>query len=292
MGMTGLRLRTPAAMLAAAALTVLSACGGEAAQPAEPASPGSTPPVSSAPPPSASPGTASPGTASPPTASPTPAGRSLTEANLLAAADIPSPDDSLTVKEVAERRGRRPGQISICFPAGAGDLGATQMESRNFRFVLADPDEGESEADGPDPRDPSIYTVALQFPDAASAQQARKTIRGWVADCRKTLRASGTWRPIRASQESSAFHPVKVSGAGEGAWAEVPLYRAKTDRSDNGFFETVGLTLSGDRLMVTVDLLYGMDKISSDQQGGDPDSGVPADRQFDLVKAAAKRLAR
>ena len=43
--------------------------------------------------------------------------------------------------------------------------------------------------------------------------------------------------------------------------------------------------------MVTVDLVYGMDKISSDQQDGDPDTGIPADRQFELVEAAAERLA-
>jgi len=277
--MTRPRLRMPAALLAAAALTALSACGDDASPPAGPSSPSITAPPSSSPPPSASPSAS---------------GRTLTETNLLTEADIPSPDSSLKIEEVAEGRGRSPEQISICFPGDADDLGATAMESRNFRFALVDPEDEEAPEEdegGPGPDDPSIYTLVWQFENAAGAAQAQETIQGWVADCRKTLATSTQWRPIRADQKSSRFHSVKLSGAGQGAWAEVPLYRAKADRSDSGFFETVGLTLVQDRLMVTVDLVYGMDKITSDQQGGDPDNGVPADRQFDLVKAAAQRLA-
>ena len=268
--MTGFRRPAPAAILAAAVLITLSACGGDAPQPSGPSAPVTT--------------------ASTPSASPSQ--RALTAANLLAVADITSPDDGIKIEEVAAGRGRTPAQISICFPAGAADLGATSTLSRNFRFFLADPHEKEEpEAGGPSPGDPSIYTVAWQFADPAGAQQAEQTVRRWVADCRRTLAASLEWRPIRSGQNSSTFHPVKLSGTGQGAWAEVPLYRARTDRSDNGFFETVGLTRVADRLMVTIDLVYGMDKITSDQQDGDPDNGIPADPQFELVEAAAKRLA-
>lgn len=228
-----------------------------------------------------------------PSPTPSPVARLLSDANLLQVEDIRSPATSIKVEEVAAGRGRALEQLSVCFPEDGGNLNATASKSRSFRFVLAGLEEepGEEEAGGPDPEDPSIYTVAWQFADAASAEQARTTLKGRVADCRKTLAASKDWRPIRAGENSSKFHPVKLSGAGQGAWAETPIYRAKTDRSDSGFFETVGLTLVEDRLMVTVDLIYGMDKISSDQQGGDKDNGVPADRQFDLVEAAAKRLA-
>ena len=298
--MTSPRLRTPAALLAAAALTALSACG-DASAPDGPSSPSVTTPTSSAVTPSApapgtsTPGTSTPGTSTPGTSTATPSpsatGGALTEANLVTAADIPSPDPSIKIEEAPDGRGRSPRQVSICFPDNA-DLDATAMQSRNFRFVLVDPqDEEAAEDGGPDPDDPSIYTVAWQFADAAAAREAEKTFRGWVADCRKTLAASTQWRPIRAAQNSSRFRPVQLSGAGQGAWADVPIYRARADRSDSGFFETVGLTLVEDRLMVTVDLVYGKDKNTSDQQGGDPGTGAPADRQFDLVKAAAQRLA-
>jgi hypothetical protein len=282
----GSQFRTAAvpAVVAVSLLCALPGCSTDLDQP-----PTAPPPVTSA--------SASPTPTSTPSASfsPTPssAARTLSDANLLQTKDVPGPAPSIQVEQVAAGQGRSPEEISICFPADAGNLGVTATKSRNFRFVLGDLEEepGEEGAGGPDPKDPSIYTVVWQFADPASAQEALKTVQGWVSGCRKTLAASSEWRAIRAEQNSSKFHPVKLSGAGQGAWAEAPLYRAKSDKSDSGYFETVGLTSVEDRLMVIVDLLYGMDKITSDQQGGDPDNGVPADRQFALIEAAAKRLA-
>lgn len=236
-------------------------------------------PPAPAAPPVVTPAVPTPEPASPPA-------RTLTPVNLLIPADVPVPDPAIAVESVPEGTGRPGGRSSVCVPESLEPLGANAVRSANFRFVVADPD---ADADPP-PDEPSVYTQALQFADGPAAQRAEQTYRGWVADCRDTLATSRDWKPLKKTQQSGPWVPVALSGPGSGSWTQVPLYRAAQDDSDNGVFETVGVTRVEDRLMITVDLVYGMDKITSDQPGGDPDSGVPADRQFALIEAAASRL--
>ena len=60
---------------------------------------------------------------------------------------------------------------------------------------------------------------------------------------------------------------------------------------DAGYFESIGLTRVGDRLMITVSVVYGQDYNVSLDPAGDPETGLPPHPQFALIKAAAVRLA-
>ncbi len=95
-----------------------------------------------------------------------------------------------------------------------------------------------------------------------------------------------------SDDDKTRWISVNTSDGTAGGFAQVPLYRGQSDTSENGYFETVGLTVVEDRLMVTIEVLYGNEKHTSYQQGGDSESGLPEDLQFPLIKAAAKRLAR
>ena len=59
---------------------------------------------------------------------------------------------------------------------------------------------------------------------------------------------------------------------------------------DAGCFESIGLARVGDRLMITVSVVYGQDYNVSLDPDGDAETGLPAHPQFALLKAAAKRL--
>ena len=77
-----------------------------------------------------------------------------------------------------------------------------------------------------------------------------------------------------------------------GEFAVIPTYRQQGGESDqDGYFESLGVTRVEDRLMLTVEVVRGMDDNVSLRPGGDPVSGMPEHPQFGLVRAAAERLA-
>lgn len=232
-----------------------------------------TPPTSAA---SAAPG---------PSVSPTPVARTLTKSNLITVSDLPRPDGDGQIQEWTENE-RPTNRVSVCQQPLA-TLGATAMLTRNFTVFYP----SARLPDGPLANAPSIYTQALQFANLKSAEQALQTYRGWVTNCRATIKRSSTYEVI-SEDDKTTWIKVRLGDGSMGGFAQVPLYRDQTDTSGDGYFETVGLTLVEDRLMVTVEIVYGNEKHTSYQQGGDPDTGIPEDVQFQLVEAAAKRLTR
>jgi hypothetical protein len=269
----GLGVAAALAVIAIGGGAVLSQTGTGRLQP----NPATTPTavVSASPEPSTSPGAT-------PLATPSPSRsvRSMGPDNLISASDLFKATDG-KIEEWPENA-RPEDRVSVC-QKSLTDLGATSVLSRNF-------------AAAPTPsgrlrRAPNVYTLALQFSDAQAAMTGLQTYRDWVVSCRSTIKADPAYELI-SGDDKTVWIGVDTSDGTAGGFAQVPVYRDQDDRSENGYFETVGLTVLDDRLMVTVNLLYGNEKHTSYQQGGDPDSGLPEDIQFPLIKAAAKRLAR
>ena len=92
--------------------------------------------------------------------------------------------------------------------------------------------------------------------------------RDWLESCKKTI----TERGDTSAGAAPEWYPVqtKVSGA-EARFTEVSWIPAG-DESGSGYFESVGLALVGDRLAVTVSLVYGQDYNVAYDQDGDPDT--------------------
>lgn len=232
-----------------------------------------------------------PSPAGPPTlsavpASPSPAARTVTEANLLQAGDIPIEPGQAEVVVAPAGVGRSPDTSSACIPESLDALGATAMVTRNFAYRL-EYGPGESpDPDAPGAGQPAVYTQALQFPDRSAAQQAVRTYQGWLDDCPARLRTRRY--TVLGTGERPAW-PVTESGRIVGRFTET-VYREPGDRSDQGWFESVGLTQVEDRVMVTVTVAYGMDLIRSYRPEDVAESGAPLHEQFALIRAAAQRL--
>lgn len=238
-----------------------------------------------------SPATPPPASQSPPDPSPgrTPGSgpetvRTVTEANLLRVADLPVTGDSTF--ERYEQDARTVDRVSLCQQQSWQQLGATGTAMRSFREVHpAEP------GTTPDPDDPladlpTLYAVAVQFPDAAAAGAARQTYERWVAGCARHLRdqdyTSSTtevrWSQVEVPRGRARFTDVVYAGPGHAG-------------DDAAFFEGVGVTQVDDRLMVTVNLAYGQDYDVAYQQEGDPETQLPPHVQFGLCVAATARLA-
>lgn len=212
------------------------------------------------------------------TATPVPV-RTLTGANLIAAADVPTAAPGGEVEQY-EEGARNPDKVSVCIPDGLSSLGATTVVSRSFREVPS----GTADPSDPMRGQPSVYAVALQFPDADAAARAAGIYQAWVDDC---LAGRG---PV-----AGEFEAVTSTG-----WTEVPApggrgevallaYREPGSSSEAAYWETTGLTTVQDRLMITVDLSYGQDHNTT----LDPaDQDQTPDPQLALVAAAAERLGR
>lgn len=233
--------------------------------------------------------TAVPNTSTPSPPAVSPSTRTLTAANLLAVGDVPTVGAE-RVTPAAAGVGRARDDTSACIPdQGLGVFGAEQILTRNFLIEPVDP------PFTPDPKDPLsgqpvVYTLALQFADENAATGAYETYTRWIADCDQTIQKRGG-TPL-GTVGKPRWHPVQTGTNGaRGSWVET-LYRLPGDTSDNGFFESVGLTVVDDRLMVTVALVYGQDNNVSTNQAGDPTTELPPHPQFGLVIAAARRLAR
>jgi hypothetical protein len=207
--------------------------------------------------------------------------RTVTAANLIAGSDLPAPEGGGTVEEY--RDNARPlDRVSVCLPDGLGDLGATAALARSYKEVYPD----RPGLEGPLADAPSSYAVALQFPDAAAAAEARQTYEGWLDDCRAGRGAGADLEVLE--QLGSDWTRVPAPG-GKGEVAEV-VYREPGSASQDAYWESTGLTLVGDRLMVTVHVFYGSE--SSFVLDATTTDGGFAHPQLGLVRAAAKRLAR
>jgi hypothetical protein len=267
------RTRRRTGMIAAAVAAVVIAGGVIAAQGVLRGDPG--------------PGPVATPTTTPPahTPSPTP-DRTVTEANLITAEEVPQQGEE-SFAETAKGAGRPAGQITVCLPDGAlSGLGATAIIGRNFRrdHVF---DGSTNPPESPFGTDPTIYTQALQFGSAADASAAYRTYRDWLDTCAATIKGRKDV-PLGAGVDWIAVQ-TKVPGAKAGFMERT--WRERADTSGNGYFESIGLALVGDRLAVTVSLQYGQDYNIAYRPDGDPDTGLPPHPQFGLLVAAAHRLA-
>jgi hypothetical protein len=239
-----------------------------------------------APGPVATPTVATPPVVNPtaPTASASPA-RTLTQDNLISADEVPH-HTKQKLLVVGPDVGRSVESLSVCVPEdGFGSLGAVQVLSRNFRFDAL-------------PsylyRNPQFYTTALQFSDESTAREALTRYRGWLADCASQLRQRGY--TVRTGQ-FTRFVKVPSGSSIIGEYAALPTYlppgfTPPKDYIEHLYFEHVGLTQVEDRLMITVEVVFSNEYHDSDLPKGDPETGLPPNVQFGLVKAAAERLAR
>lgn len=271
------RRRQRYAAISAVALAVVVVAGAAVVLPglwgggAETASP----PVAASP---SSPGQPSdPGSPAPP-----PSDRRVTAKNLLTTDDVPVENLETTTAVVAKAgTGRVKNEMSVCWATeSSADLGVVNDVTRNFAYELVDPE------DAPDPGplrgQPVIYTQALQFADAAAARRARDVYAGWLAKCKTDLQAKGY---DVLPKLGFANRTVPVEGAA-GSVSEVVYQRPGGADGENAFWESVGLTLVKDRLMVTVYLHYGMDfNVTLDSAEGDL-----VHPQIALIEGSAERL--
>ena len=182
--------------------------------------------------------------------------------------------------------GRSVAESSVCLTDGLNALGATKILSRNFRIVV--PDEPSSTADPGNELagQPSIYTQALQFSTEAEAEEAVEAYRDWIAECSALLESRGY---TVLGELNRTWYPVNVDTEGAtGQFAEL-TYRAPGQSEDFGWWEAIGLTQRGDRLMITVSLTVGQDKnVAYEQYPADPDL-MALHEQYALIIAAAER---
>ena len=206
--------------------------------------------------------------------------RTITDANLITTGDLPPAigDGKLTEYD---RNARSLNQLSICQPEPLSALGATAIKSRSFHASYRS-------GDRPFPRsplddEPDRYTVALQFSDPAAAQRAKSIYDRWVTGC-----ADRTDLPTGVHGMTTSFDwtPVIV----DPAQAEVAEVGYQRDGSSGGnrYFESVGLTVLEDRMMITVYVFYNDESPYSVNL--DEEEAGYAHPQLGLIDAAAKRL--
>jgi hypothetical protein len=206
--------------------------------------------------------------------------RGITDANLIAAADLPPPMGGGKTIEY-RRNARSLDQVSICQHEPLHALGASTIKSRSFRTRF-------SKGNRPFPRSsldrqPDSYAVVLQFPDVATAQQARIIYGSWIISC-----GSGNDLPdgIGKLRQGFGWSPV----AADPAQAEVSevVYQRDGSPGQSAFHESVGLTVLEDRMMITVHLFF-TDESPYSLNVEEDEAGF-AHPQLGLVAAAAKRL--
>jgi hypothetical protein len=207
--------------------------------------------------------------------------RTITDANLITAADLPSAIGGGKVIEY-DHNARSLDQLSICQPQPLATLGATAIKSRSFRARYPS-------GDRPFPRspldaEPDRYGVALQFADPGAAQRAKSIYETWVTNC-----ASSKDQPdgVHALRRSLDWTQLPVADPARAEVAEV-VYRDGGSSDRYSFFESVGLTVLEDRMMITVHLFYTDESLYS--VNIDDDEAGFAHPQLGLIEAAAKRL--
>ena len=207
--------------------------------------------------------------------------RTISNGNVIKAADLPAPIGGGKVVEY-HRNARTLDQLSICQPQPLETLGASAIKSRSFQARYPN-------GERPFPRSsldkkPDTYAVVLQFADQAAAWRAKSIYDGWVADCLAGRNPANGIQVVRPSLE---WTPVVI----EPAVAEVAevVYRDDDSSDEYGYFESIGLTLLDDRMMITVHTFYS-DESPYSVNLGEEEAGF-AHPQLGLVGAAARRLA-
>jgi hypothetical protein len=219
-------------------------------------------------------------TAVPTSSAASPQPRAITDANLIKAKDLPAPIGGGKVIEY-HHNARSLDQLSVCQPQPLQTLGASAIKSRSFqdRYSRGNQPFPHSALDD----QPDSYAVVLQFSEAAAAQRAKIIYDSWLTSCE-----GGNDLPagIQALRSSFSWSPV----AADPAQAEVAEVSYQRDGSSGGhaYFESVGLTVLDDRMMITVHLFY-TDESPYSLNMGEEEAGF-AHPQLGLVQAAAKRL--
>jgi hypothetical protein len=208
--------------------------------------------------------------------------RTITDANLIRAADLPPPMGGGKVVE-DHRNARSLDRLSICQPEPMSALGASTIKSRSFRTHYAS-------GDRPFPRsslddEPDTYVVALQFDDSIAAQRAKSLYDNWVINCATAQDLPKGTRTLRSNVEWTMV-------SADPAQAEVSEVVYQKDGSSNrySYFESIGLTVLEDRMMITVHVFY--DDESPYSVNVEDDEAGFAHPQLGLVAAAAKRLSQ
>jgi hypothetical protein len=221
----------------------------------------------------------SPPTDAPNSSASSPHARTVTDANLIKASDLPSPIGGGKMVQY-DRNARSLDELTVCQPEQLTTLGASMVKSRSFRVRY-------SPGNRPFPhssldKKPDTYAVVLQFPDPAAAQRARTIYESWVTSCEsrndlpkgiRTLRPSFNWTSVAADPSQAEVSEVAYQRDGSNRYA---------------FYESVGLTVLEDRMMITVHLFYTDESVYS--LNVDDDEAGFAHPQLGLVQAAAKRL--
>jgi hypothetical protein len=211
---------------------------------------------------------------------PSPAARTLSNANLIKASDLPPPIGGGKMISY-DRNARSLDQLSICQAQPLNALGASATKSRSFQSRFAS-------GDRPFPRsslddEPDSYAVALQFSDPAAAAQAKSAVEGWVSDC------------VAGGEVPSGTHVLRQGVEWTGVTADPAqaqvteiVYQRNGSSSSNAYFESIGLTVLQDRMMITVHLFYTNESPYS-LDLSEEEAGF-AHPQLGLIDAAVKRL--
>lgn len=215
-----------------------------------------------------------------PTPTPTPAPtRMVTEANLLTVADIPRPQGNGTIRTY-DKQARPLNEISVC-QQDLAQLGATANKHASFKqFGGIAPKPG---SEAPLADEPDVYAVALQFPGHQAAIQARETYKSWIDTCRPELPADSKFEAV---DRGFGWTGIEVP-QGEATITEI-AYRPRGSRSEENYWESIGLTVVEDRMMVTVFLFYALEDLYGLEAEND-ESGYPHP-QLQLVDRASARL--
>jgi hypothetical protein len=211
---------------------------------------------------------------------PTPAARTLSNANLIKAGDLPPPIGGGKVISY-DRNARSLDELSICQTQPLNALGASAIKSRSFqsRYPSGDRPFARSSLDD----EPDSYAVALQFSDPAAAARAKSAIEGWVSNCiaggelpngRHVLRQGVEWTGVTADPAQAQVTEI--------------VYQRNGSSSSNAYFESIGLTVLQDRMMITVHLFY-TDESPYSLDLAEEEAGF-AHPQLGLIDAAVKRL--
>lgn len=226
------------------------------------------------------------GTPSGPGPEPSPAAttphRTVSNANLIKAADVPSAMGGGKLVE-DDRNARSLDQLSICQSEPMSALGASAIKSRSFRTHYP-------AGDRPFPRsslddEPDTYAVVLQFDDSIAAQRAKSLYDNWVVNC---ATAPDPPKGIQALRSNFDWTAIPADPA-EAEVSEV-VYRQDGSSKKDSYFESIGLTVLEDRMMITVHIFY-TDESPYSVSLEEEEAGF-AHPQLGLVAAAAKRLSR
>jgi hypothetical protein len=214
-----------------------------------------------------------------PSTTTTPQIRTITDANLITADDLPAPIGGGKVIEY-HHNARSLDQLSVCQPEPLATLGASSIKSRSFqdRYRAGDRPFPRSSLD----KNPDRYAVVLQFADPNAAERAKWIYQGWVANCLAGAPPKG----IRALRPSLDWTSVVVE-PGQAEVAEV-IYQHDDSSDQNAYFESIGLTVLDDRMMITIYAFY-TDESPYSVTNEEEEAGF-AHPQLGMVEAAARRL--